>query len=387
MSIYPDKKNGKLTGRFRVEVMVNYVPYRRRVDTIGEARALEAEWLGLKAQGLAPVVEPSTRKGGRPSTTQSAALASCLQMPVGTPQGLVEAFKALQASYEPEPSWLFSKARLAADGKLWTKPRANSTNMANLRIIQEAMGDVELNEVDDTWVLDLKENLQDTRTAKDGETPIANATVNRFLASLSKFLKYAIAKKWRTVRDLPKLEYGKEGEGRIRVFTEEEEVQLYANLAERSAKACFTAIRTGMRRGELLSIEAHQLSADRVTLWGTGTKSGKSRTIRIRQDTYEALKWLVVEGNMPTVQMLRKDWEVARKAMDMADDPEFVFHATRHTFATRAVEAGVPIRTLQEILGHANIKMTERYAKVTAKAHENALDMMFGVQDLEALAA
>lgn len=34
------------------------------------------------------------------------------------------------------------------------------------------------------------------------------------------------------------------------------------------------------------------------------------------------------------------------------------FHATRHTFATRALELGVDIKTLSEILGHANVSIT-----------------------------
>jgi integrase len=34
------------------------------------------------------------------------------------------------------------------------------------------------------------------------------------------------------------------------------------------------------------------------------------------------------------------------------------FHAIRHTFATRALELGVDIKTLSEILGHANVSIT-----------------------------
>ena len=34
------------------------------------------------------------------------------------------------------------------------------------------------------------------------------------------------------------------------------------------------------------------------------------------------------------------------------------FHATRHTFATRCVEVGFDVKTLSEILGHANVNIT-----------------------------
>ena len=42
---------------------------------------------------------------------------------------------------------------------------------------------------------------------------------------------------------------------------------------------------------------------------------------------------------------------------------KFNFHALRHTFATRAIECGMDIKTLSEIMGHKNASITlNRYA-------------------------
>lgn len=355
MSIVADKKNGKLNGRFRVQVMVNYVPYRRRVDTLSEARALEAEWLAAKAKGLVPPpngpVEPRMRTSAKPS--------SIVALPL------------------PGASKLLSKALREAEGRIWPKAKTASANEANLGIIHELMGDVELDQITTRWVLDLKEKLKDSRKGKKGE-PISDATINRFLASLSKFLQYTIDKGWRTVETLPKMEYGAESEGRIRWFSPDEEADLMRLLPERSRKLVAIDIRCGLRREEILSLELDQIGDDCVHIWKS--KSGSPRTVPITRDDANDLRTMIKGGTMPTDQMLRDDWELARAAMGLREDTCFVFHACRHTYATRAVQAGVPIRVLQKLMGHKTIQMTERYSHVHDEMLMDARDRMFGEQ-------
>lgn len=47
-----------------------------------------------------------------------------------------------------------------------------------------------------------------------------------------------------------------------------------------------------------------------------------------------------------------------KKCLRECDLPEINYHALRHTFATRCVEAGVDIKSLSEILGHSNVNIT-----------------------------
>jgi integrase len=54
-------------------------------------------------------------------------------------------------------------------------------------------------------------------------------------------------------------------------------------------------------------------------------------------------------------------------------EPAHNLHGLRHTFGTRMAAAGVPMRTLQEWMGHRDIKTTQRYADYAPSPHESAL--------------
>ena len=63
-----------------------------------------------------------------------------------------------------------------------------------------------------------------------------------------------------------------------------------------------------------------------------------------------------------------KNYQNCLKALRLRASIPFPFttHTARHTFATLiTLEQGVPIETVSKMLGHSNVSMTERYAKVT----------------------
>ena len=64
-------------------------------------------------------------------------------------------------------------------------------------------------------------------------------------------------------------------------------------------------------------------------------------------------------------------WRKVRRAADLAD---VRLHDLRHTFASHAVMAGVPLPVVSRLLGHAQLRMTLRYAHVSDRETEAAAE-------------
>ncbi|MDO8209650.1 tyrosine-type recombinase/integrase [Conexibacter sp. CPCC 206217] len=54
-------------------------------------------------------------------------------------------------------------------------------------------------------------------------------------------------------------------------------------------------------------------------------------------------------------------------------DESHRFHDLRHTFGTHMAAAGVPLRTLQEWMGHRDLTTTQRYADYAPSEHEGEM--------------
>jgi integrase len=152
------------------------------------------------------------------------------------------------------------------------------------------------------------------------------------------------------------------------------------------------AVMTGMRQGELLALRWQDVdwSAQRVRVnrnyvngkFGT-PKSRRGRSVPLadrlggeldllyRASAYRAHDDLVFAnphtGKPMNGHTLTRTFQ---SALEAAGVRRVRFHDMRHTFGTRMAAAGVPMRTLQEWMGHQDFRTTLIYADYAPGAHE-----------------
>lgn len=329
MAIFADKRDGKVTGRWRVELQYGGQRLRKRFDTIEEAKAFEA----------ASRIE--IERSGMPSSAPARVVA------------------------KKDVTTLESLCR-AVEGHLWAGDSSERQAHQRLEAAVKIIGPLMLVESVTNADIDRMTKVLRDRKAAAG-------TINRYLSAFNTAMKWAVRHKYRT-SPIPTLEWQREDEGRLRWITPAEEADLLRLMGRPEALAAYVGIRTGMRRGEILGLKARDVEPGWVRLWGSGTKNGKSRSIPLTPEVYLALLELLKDK--PTEESLRYHWGVAKSAMGLEDDEEFVFHATRHTFATRAIQAGVHPRVLQRLMGHKHLSTTMRYMQVSDTMLTAAIEQM-----------
>ena len=73
----------------------------------------------------------------------------------------------------------------------------------------------------------------------------------------------------------------------------------------------------------------------------------------------------------------RNYYERYQKIIRECNIRKYTFHALRHTFATRCIEAGMDAKVLSEILGHSNVQITlNRYVHPSLSAKKAAIEKL-----------
>ncbi len=227
----------------------------------------------------------------------------------------------------------------------------------------------------------------------EGLRYLSPKTINNCLTVLRRML--VIAYKRGLIDKVPEVEWLKSAKPEFDFFTFEEAGRVLAAAEGEGRTTILVALRTGMRQGEILALRwedvdlvAGRINVRRNVVWGhLGTpKSGKGREIALGHEVLAALKshrhlrgplvFCNGDGEMLTPGELKWPlWRACKKA-----GLRFVgWHVLRHTFASHLAMRGAPLKAIQELLGHATIMMTMRYAHLAPEVAREAVCLLDGL--------
>ena len=224
----------------------------------------------------------------------------------------------------------------------------------------------------------------------DGKGGLSAKTTSDILAIIKSSFEYAGYHDIHVICNLSKLGIKQQKKG-IRVLTIKEQAALISVLTEEMDLFKFGtlfALYTGIRIGELCALQWENISLDNATLKIQqtlqriqDTNKGASTKTKIVITTPKSkcsvrdipIPMFLVEmarqfSNNPKAYILSGDKSKYVEPRTMQNHfKQYVeacgiedanFHALRHTFATRCIELGFEIKSLSEILGHANVNIT-----------------------------
>jgi integrase len=240
--------------------------------------------------------------------------------------------------------------------------------------------------------------LREEDSDDDDDGLLLPSSIDRYNTTGSAFFNWAIDNDLCTdnpFRKQPKYAGSYDFNGDFRYLDPEEAKRLIAAAERMTANhelpgymypLTVLALHTGARRGELFTLKWSDINGRMMTLQRGNTKSSKTREIRLTGTAVQAIKdWrthggaikargLIFPSAQPGKPMtkIQNAWHKLRTAAKLDD---VKFHDLRHTFAGNLAAADVSLHKICQLLGHSDLKMTMRYAKL-APQHLDEIDIL-----------
>lgn len=251
----------------------------------------------------------------------------------------------------------------------------------------QRFADLPLGEIRPSHVREAQQHLLTTpslrgRNVMKNRTP---ATANRYVAFLKKAFFFAMEDG--LVDRNPCSFKGAllpENNLRCRFLTPEQEIALRNAMPEARWHYVLLAIETGMRQSEQMGLRWENVDFANRVLTVPRSKHGEKRHVPLSDTALELLRDMPsrlkgplvypspVKRDRPmTFSPIRPAFERAVERSGLAD---FHWHDLRHTFASRAVMAGVDLMTVAEWMGHRSLAMMRRYAHLAPDHHREAME-------------
>jgi integrase len=279
----------------------------------------------------------------------------------------------------------FAKDFLTVYATVNNKPSERKAKEIILRKhLVPSFGEMRLDEIDAQAIERFK--------ARQNKTGLSNKTVNNQLTVLGTLLQTAV--EWKHINAVPPMRRLPVQRPKFDFLTFEEADRLVQAAAKEPAwnAMIVVALHTGLRLGELLALQWDDCDLVTGTMvvrrsnWQGHIgppKSGKDRTLPLNTLAVGALKrhrhlkgmwvWCNNEGNFLNKDDLRLALRRIRKRAGLR---HFDWHVLRHSFASHLAMRGVPLKAVQELMGHASIEMTMRYAHLSPDVRKDAVNVL-----------
>lgn len=269
-------------------------------------------------------------------------------------------------------------------------------------------------------MVDITAQMVDKQRDKRILAGAAPATVNRDVAALSGVFSHWVANTAGAEHPLAGLEaLDVPDDETVRYLSDDESKRLRQALADRDTEAAaarargnqhraardyelkptiegycdhmtpmvLLSLNTGLRQGELFSLTWKQVDLERrtLTVLASHSKGNSTRTVPLNDEAMavmtairpEAAAGLVFKSPVTGERFdnVKKAWAEITKA---AKVPDLRWHDLRHDFASQLVMRGVSLYKVQKLMGHANSKMTQRYARLSPDTLADAVNVLGG---------
>lgn len=294
--------------------------------------------------------------------------------------------------------WLMS-IKPSVKESTWIKYR----NTLNCQIIPR-IGVKNISEIDYETVFGICSDMLSIN--KDVGKGLSSKTVSDALSIIKAIIKYAERMKFITDRTALDVSV-KLKTSQLRVFSHVEEQILFEYLSEKldyTNLGILICMFTGIRIGELCSLTWEDISLESNTIHihktmqriQTPGGSNKTKILIAEPKSQCSIREIPITKTLKDLLKLYRDDEgyVLTGKRDIFVEPRTMqnryktilktcgisnanFHTLRHTFATRCIEVGFDIKSLSEILGHANVSITlNRYVHPSMELKQKNIDKL-----------
>lgn len=247
--------------------------------------------------------------------------------------------------------------------------------------------DCRLCDIDKKFCTDYADWLKGGYLNKKGN-PISKSTAFSYFWQLGIVLtnawqkRYIKSNPWKLLSDHEKIQ---RPEGRREYLTLEEVHKLENTPYNKKAirQAFLFACYCGLRISDIMDLRWRNIYVNGGRWYVSVVMHKNSKPISIPLPA-KALSWLPERGEpeepvfaLPAQTIVRKHIKIWAEQAGI--DKDICFHTSRHTYGTMLITAGVDLYTASKMMGHADVRPTQEYAKIVDRKKEEAISLIDNV--------